>query len=92
MRTLRLYPRPVVAFQADCFLQSIEKVTNDPISENSFIAKLARTQAVEYFGEWSLSPSNVAFMRIQNGIWDPAMIGDKPKVNIFIQFRVGSKF
>ena len=44
-----------------------------------FIAKLARTQAVEYFGEWSLSPSNVAFMRIQNGIWDPALIGDKPK-------------
>ena len=79
MRTLRLYPRPVVAFQADCFLQSIEKVTNQPVTEECFIAQLARTQAVEYFGEWSLSPSNVAFMRIQNGIWDPALIGDKPK-------------
>ncbi|CAG5097112.1 Oidioi.mRNA.OKI2018_I69.XSR.g14937.t1.cds [Oikopleura dioica] len=79
MRTLRLYPRPVVAFQADCFLQSIESENQTPVLEDSFISKLSRTQAVEYLGEWSLSPSNVAFMRIQNGIWDPALIGDKPK-------------
>ncbi|CBY07943.1 unnamed protein product [Oikopleura dioica] len=79
MRTLRLYPRPVVAFQADCFLQSIELDNEGPMQENSFISLLSRTQAVEYLGEWSLSPSNVAFMRIQNGIWDPALIGDKPK-------------
>lgn len=79
MRTLRLYPRPVVAFQSDCFLQSVESDVKYPITSESFIAKLSSTQSVEYLGEWSLSPSNVAFMRIQNGIWDPALIGDKPK-------------
>lgn len=36
-------------------------------------------QAVEYFAEWSLSPDNVVFLRIQTGVYDPALIGDKPK-------------
>ena len=49
------------------------------VTEEDFISNLARTQAVEYFGEWCLSPTNVAFMRIQSGIWDPALIGDKAK-------------
>ena len=78
MRTLRLYPRPVVAFQSDCFIQAVAK-NNETIPEESFLVQLSRTQAVEYMGEWCLSPSNVAFLRIQNGIWDPALIGDKPK-------------
>jgi len=29
--------------------------------------------------EWSLAPSNVAFLRVQTGVFDPAIIGDKPK-------------
>ena len=36
-------------------------------------------KAVEFFAEWSLSPSNVAFIRVQNGVYDPSIIGDKQK-------------
>ena len=36
-------------------------------------------QAVEYFCEWSLSPNNMTFQRIQTGLIDPGVIGDKPK-------------
>ncbi|XP_073460500.1 MAP kinase-activating death domain protein isoform X28 [Aquarana catesbeiana] len=71
-RTLRLFPRPVVAFQSSSFLASRPKAT-------TFSEKLARTQAVEYFGEWSLNPTNFAFQRIHNNMFDPASIGDKPK-------------
>ncbi|KAF1516885.1 UNVERIFIED_CONTAM: MAP kinase-activating death domain protein, partial [Eudyptes pachyrhynchus] len=71
-RTLRLFPRPVVAFQANSFLASRPKQT-------PFADKLSRTQAVEYFGEWSLNPTNYAFQRIHNSMFDPALIGDKPK-------------
>lgn len=34
---------------------------------------------MEFFAEWSLDPDNVAFIRVQNGVYDPAVIGDKPK-------------
>ena len=34
---------------------------------------------MEYFAEWSLTPNNVVFQRIQTGVYDPALIGDKPK-------------
>jgi hypothetical protein len=34
---------------------------------------------VEFFAEWSLCPENVAFLRVQTGVYDPALIGDKPK-------------
>lgn len=34
---------------------------------------------MEFFAEWSLYPSNVAFIRVQNGVYDPAIIGDKHK-------------
>ncbi|XP_048828295.1 LOW QUALITY PROTEIN: MAP kinase-activating death domain protein-like [Brienomyrus brachyistius] len=71
-RTLRLFPRPVVAFQATSFLASRPR-------QSSFTEKLSRTQAVEYFGEWSLSPTNQAFQRIHNNVFDPSLIGDKPK-------------
>ncbi|XP_021496531.1 MAP kinase-activating death domain protein isoform X25 [Meriones unguiculatus] len=71
-RTLRLFPRPVVAFQAGSFLASRPRQT-------PFAEKLARTQAVEYFGEWTLNPTNYAFQRIHNNMFDPALIGDKPK-------------
>ncbi|XP_026643580.1 MAP kinase-activating death domain protein isoform X4 [Microtus ochrogaster] len=71
-RTLRLFPRPVVAFQAGSFLASRPRQT-------PFAEKLARTQAVEYFGEWILNPSNYAFQRVHNNMFDPALIGDKPK-------------
>ena len=36
-------------------------------------------QAVEYFGECSLNPLNVTFLRIQTGVYDPHLIGDKSK-------------
>ncbi|KAI0213008.1 MAP kinase-activating death domain protein [Lamellibrachia satsuma] len=71
-RTLRLYPRPVVAFQLNSFLKS---------RPNSalFTTQLARTQAVEFFAEWALCPANVVFLRVQTGVYDPLLIGDKPK-------------
>ncbi|XP_058858817.1 MAP kinase-activating death domain protein-like isoform X21 [Acipenser ruthenus] len=71
-RTLRLFPRPVVAFQANSFLASRPK-------QSAFAEKLSHTQAVEYFGEWSLNPTNYAFQRIHNNVYDPSLIGDKPK-------------
>ncbi|XP_065577246.1 MAP kinase-activating death domain protein-like isoform X2 [Artemia franciscana] len=71
-RTLRLYPRPVVAFQIDSFLRSRGKL-------GPFLQKLCRTQAIEYFSEWSLVPTNLAFLRVQTGVFDPLIIGDKPK-------------
>ncbi|XP_032675426.1 MAP kinase-activating death domain protein isoform X6 [Odontomachus brunneus] len=71
-RTLRLYPRPVVAFQINSFLRSRPRAS-------SFLNKFARTQAVEFLAEWSLTPSNVAFLRVQTGVFDPTQIGDKPR-------------
>ncbi|CAB3228332.1 unnamed protein product [Arctia plantaginis] len=71
-RTLRLYPRPVVAFQINSFLRSRPRTT-------SFLNKFARTQAVEFLAEWSLTPCNVAFLRVQTGLFDPRQVGDKPK-------------
>lgn len=71
-RTLRLYPRPVVAFQINSFLRSRPRASQ-------FLNRFARTQAVEYLAEWSLQPTNVAFLRIQTGLLDPTQIGDKPK-------------
>lgn len=71
-RTIRLYPRPVVSFQKSSFLQSRAKLS-------TFLVKLVETQAVEYMAEWALCPDNVAFQRIQTGVYDPATIGDKPK-------------
>ncbi|XP_031781606.1 MAP kinase-activating death domain protein isoform X3 [Nasonia vitripennis] len=71
-RTLRLYPRPVVAFQINSFLRSRPRTSQ-------FLDRFARTQAVEFLAEWSLTPSNVAFLRVQTGVYDPAQIGDKAK-------------
>ncbi|XP_060556935.1 MAP kinase-activating death domain protein-like isoform X3 [Ruditapes philippinarum] len=71
-RTLRLYPRPVVAFQLYSFLKSRPVKTH-------FTHRLAKTQATEYFGEWSLCPQNVAFLRVQTSVFDPLLIGDKAK-------------
>ncbi|XP_056463305.1 MAP kinase-activating death domain protein isoform X3 [Gadus chalcogrammus] len=71
-RTLRLFPRPVVAFQASSFLASRPR-------RSSFAEKLSHTQAVEYYGEWALNPGNLAYQRIHNNVYDPSLIGDKPK-------------
>lgn len=71
-RTLRLYPRPVVAFQINSFLRSRPRASN-------FLNRFARTQAVEFLAEWSLTPTNVAFLRVQTGVLDPSQIGDKAK-------------
>ncbi|XP_059150887.1 MAP kinase-activating death domain protein-like isoform X3 [Physella acuta] len=71
-RTLRLYPRPVVAFQLYSFLKSRAEKT-------MFTSKLARTQAVEYLSEWSLCPTNLVYQRVQTAVYDPSLIGDKPK-------------
>lgn len=71
-RTLRLYPRPVVAFQINSFLRSRPRASQ-------FLSKFARTQAVEFLAEWSLTPSNVAFLRVHTGVLDPGQVGDKAK-------------
>ncbi|KAG1661537.1 MAP kinase-activating death domain protein [Nymphon striatum] len=71
-RTLRLYPRPVVAFQMQIFLRSRPRA-------GPFLRKFARTQAVEFYAEWSLCPTNAAFLRVHTGVFDPTLIGDKPK-------------
>ena len=36
-------------------------------------------QAVEYFVEWALSPTNAVFLRVQTDVYDPLLIGDKAK-------------
>ncbi|WKY14190.1 hypothetical protein Q1695_000048 [Nippostrongylus brasiliensis] len=71
-RTLRLYPRPVVALQSESFLRSRPQCTQ-------YITDLCRTQAVEYFAECCLCPKNETFVRVQAGIDSPAQIGDKAK-------------
>ncbi|VDM59907.1 unnamed protein product [Angiostrongylus costaricensis] len=71
-RTLRLYPRPVVALQSESFLRSRPQCTQ-------FITDLCRTQAVEYFAECCLCPRNETFVRVQAGIDNPTQIGDKAK-------------
>uniref|UniRef100_A0A914WGL6 MAP kinase-activating death domain protein n=1 Tax=Plectus sambesii TaxID=2011161 RepID=A0A914WGL6_9BILA len=71
-RTLRLYPRPVVALQVESFLRSRPQ-------SSEFVSQLCRTQAVEYFAECSLCPKNEAYLRVQTGIDDPVQVGDKPK-------------
>lgn len=58
-RTLRLFPRPVVAFRSLSFLASRPR-------RSGFADKLSHTQAVEFYGEWALNPSNLAFQRIHN--------------------------
>ena len=71
-RTLRLYPRPVVAFQHNSFLRSRPR-------HSAFTNKLCQTQAVEFLGEWLLVPPNLAYQRIHTGLMDPTVIGDKFK-------------
>ncbi|TGZ72448.1 hypothetical protein CRM22_002086 [Opisthorchis felineus] len=69
-RTLRLYPRPVVAFQFDIFMKSRPQPC-------LFTSMLAKTQAVEYFAESSLCAVNEAYQRIIAGEYAPEVIGDK---------------
>lgn len=71
-RILRLYPRPVVAFVKDSFLESRPE-------KSKFIQALVDTQAVEYFAEWMVNPENTVFSKVKNGILDPRIIGDKPR-------------
>ncbi|KAI3421210.1 hypothetical protein GPALN_014838 [Globodera pallida] len=69
-RTIRLYPRPVVALQVDSFLRSRPQ-------QSEFTMELCKTQAVEYFAECSLCPANEAYVRVQAGVTEAAQIGDK---------------
>ncbi|THD19986.1 MAP kinase-activating death domain protein [Fasciola hepatica] len=69
-RTLRLYPRPVVAFQFERFMRSRPRPC-------LFTSMLAKTQAVEYFAECSLCSQNEAYQRIEAGDYTPELIGDK---------------
>ncbi|VDK47699.1 unnamed protein product [Anisakis simplex] len=71
-RTLRLYPRPVVALQIESFLRSRPHFTQ-------FVLDLCKTQAVEYFAECSLCPRNETYVRVQTGTDNPEQIGDKIK-------------
>ncbi|KFD69141.1 hypothetical protein M514_02980, partial [Trichuris suis] len=72
IRVMRLYPRPVVALLTDSVYKS------RPLP-SPFVKELLQTQAVEYFSECSLLPKNEAYIRVQNGIDDPYLIGDKVK-------------
>lgn len=83
-RTLRLYPRPVVAFQINSFLRSRPRAS-------LFLNRFARTQAVEFLAEWSLTPTNLAFLRVQTGMLDPTQVGDKSKwfAHILTPIRFG---
>eukprot|EP00061_Rhincodon_typus_P013106 g39272.t1 len=45
-------------------VDSVDIATRPKLS--LFTEKLARTQAVEYAGEWSLNPTNYTFQRIHN--------------------------
>ena len=47
---------------------------------SAFTAKLSQSQAVEFYGEWLLVPSNLTFQRVHTGLLDPTVIGDKFKV------------
>ena len=71
-RTLRLYPRPIVSIQMQSLLNSRVKLT-------PFLTALASTQSVECLAEWSLAPTNLAYKRILEGVYDPVQIGDKPR-------------
>ena len=37
------------------------------MKQSDFTRQLSSTQAVEYLGEWSLLPDNIAYLRINNG-------------------------
>ncbi|KAI6241548.1 MAP kinase-activating death domain-containing protein [Aphelenchoides fujianensis] len=67
-----LYPRPVVALQAESFLRS------RPL-QSAFISELCKTQSVEYFAESCLCPRNEAYVRVQNGTTNASQVGDKGK-------------
>lgn len=70
--SLAVYPRPVVAFQINSFLRSRPRAS-------LFLNRFSRTQAVEFLAEWSLTPTNLAFLRVQTGMLDPTQVGDKGK-------------
>ncbi|VDP34096.1 unnamed protein product [Schistosoma margrebowiei] len=70
IRTLRLFPRPVVAFQYESFMKSRPKPC-------LFTSMLAKTQAVEYFAESSICAQNEAYQRICSGVYSTELIGDK---------------
>ncbi len=72
LRTLRLYPRPIVTVQTQPLLKSRTK-------PSAFMLAFSETQAVECFAEWTLMPTNTAYLRVQGGVFDPTLIGDKPK-------------
>ncbi|CAD5214298.1 unnamed protein product [Bursaphelenchus okinawaensis] len=71
-RTLRLYPRPVVALQTESFLRSRPYLS-------TFIQELCKTQSVEYFAEECLCPRNEVYVRVQNGTTSAKQVGDKLK-------------
>lgn len=62
----------MVAFQINSFLRSRPRAS-------LFLNRFARTQAVEFLAEWSLTPTNLAFLRVQTGMMDPSQVGDKSK-------------
>ncbi|KAL5969404.1 MAP kinase-activating death domain protein, partial [Taenia solium] len=71
-RTVRIYPRPVVAFQYERFIKS----RSEP---SPFTIVLAKTQAVEYFAEWALLPDNLVYQKVDDESLYLVEIGDKDK-------------
>lgn len=62
----------MVALQINSFLRSRPRAS-------AFLNEFSKTQAVEFLAEWSLTPTNVAFLRVQTGVMDALQVGDKPK-------------
>uniref|UniRef100_A0A915EZQ0 MAP kinase-activating death domain protein n=1 Tax=Echinococcus canadensis TaxID=519352 RepID=A0A915EZQ0_9CEST len=71
-RTVRIYPRPVVAFQYERFMKSRPE-------PSPFTVVLAKTQAVEYFAEWILIPDNLVYQKLDDESLLLVEIGDKDK-------------
>ncbi|CAL8096135.1 unnamed protein product [Calicophoron daubneyi] len=82
-RTLRLFPRPVVAFEFESFMKSRPRPC-------LFTSLLAKTQAVEYFAESSLCAENEAYQSIFSGEYAPELIGDRAE--LFVNFLKAIEF
>ena len=66
------YSRPIVTLQIHQLLRSRTK-------NSAFMTAFVHTQAVECYAEWLLIPNNWAFKHVQNGVYDPIVVGDKGK-------------
>ncbi|KAK4337229.1 hypothetical protein RND71_044040 [Anisodus tanguticus] len=60
-------------------LKQIENFIMRVLSAPVPIPGRTKVEAVEYYAEYVLNPSNVAFLRVQTGVCSPQIVGDKVK-------------